>query len=193
MKKSNLVILAVATVLFQWNGIQSGRAQQIYFPAELDAASVSPNAAGKLIYQALGNHELIRAAASAAGITNLASLALVYNQKADTLEVVNGTNDTLVSTPLTFATQVYLSNTNATEIQRLAWVYWGTNQAASGTLLAGEENLAAITNMTVKPAYFSLQGQLQFAVPASGTNAAVIYAGNVFAQMQSPSKQAGCR
>jgi hypothetical protein len=156
MKKSNLVILAVATVLFQWNGSQSGRAQQIYFPAELDTASVSPNAAGKPIYQALGNHKLIRADASAAGITNLASLALVYNRKADTLEVVGGANDTWVSTPLTFAMQGYLSNTNATEIQRLAWVYQGTSQAASGTVLAGEENLAALTNKTVKQAYFSL-------------------------------------
>jgi len=158
-----------------YNGTGSGNAPGFY-NASLQAVSISTNQSGNLVYRNFGNQNLIQAGATAQGITNLAGLKLVYDQVADALEVVSGTNDTLVSTPLTFATGVFLSNTNGTQIQRFAGVYWGTNLTADGSLVAGEEIVPATTT---QPAKFGLQGQLQFVVPASGTNAPVIYVGNV--------------
>ena len=126
----------------------------------------------------IANRQIIRQAAAEAGLTNVSRLSLVYDRTADALEVVSGTNNTLVSTPLTFSTGTYLSNTNGTQIQRFAGVYWGTNLNASGSLVAGEQITPATSR---RPARFNLQGQLQFTLPASGTNGAAIYVGNVSA------------
>jgi hypothetical protein len=176
MKKTKIMVMAAAAAL-QMTWIQSGSAQQFY-PASLEASTASTNPAGNLVYQELKNKDLITTCAIGQGLTNLAGLSLVYDANADALEVVSGTNDTLVCTPLTFATVVPLSNTNGTVLQRFAWVYWEGSEAASGSLTATEQIIPATTN---QPAKFCLQGQLQFAVPASGTNPAVIYEGTVSA------------
>jgi hypothetical protein len=177
MTRSKSIILAIAGFCLPWLLAQTGSAQPFY-PASLQTVSISTNASGKLIYQNFGNRQLIHQAASAAGITNLAGLSVVYDRKADALEVVSGTNDTLVSTPLTFSTGTYLSNTNGTEVQRFAGVYWETNLTASGSLVVSEQEIAATKR---RPARFILDGQLQFTLPASGTNGPVIYLGNVSA------------
>jgi len=177
MNKTKMMIVAAAAAVSQLLGIQSGNAQQ-FSPASFEASTVSTNPAGNLVYQELNAKELITNSASAQGLTNLAGLSLVYDVNADALEVVSGTNDTLVSTPITFASVVPLSNTNGTVLQRFAWVSWAGSETASGSLIATEQIIPATTN---KPARFSLEGQLQFAVPASGTNPAVIYEGSISA------------
>jgi len=79
-----------------------------------------------------------------------------------------------IAQPLTFDGGVSLNNTNNTKVQRLANVYWETNQTASGTLLAGESIRYGSTNQVIS---LSFAGQLQFAVPGSGTNGPTIYYG----------------
>jgi hypothetical protein len=178
MKKTKMIIVAAAAVLSQMIQIQSASAQQFY-PASVDVKSVSTNQAGNLTYQEFGASEIISNTASELGLTNLTGLSLVYDRVADAIEVVSGTNDTLVGTPLAFSGGVTLSNTNGTEIQRIAGVFWGTNQTANGTLVADESNFPATTN---RPAEFKLQGQFQFLVAADGTNAPAIYVGNITAE-----------
>jgi len=177
MKKSTLIIMAVAALAAQLIGIQPLGAQQ-FFKASVHAEGVSTNHAGQFTHHELRNHDLIRQCAMEKGLTNLTGLSLVYNRTADAVQVVSGTNHTLVCTPLTFANGTWLMNSNGTKVQRLAWVYWETNMTANGTLLATERYAYGPTNQLV---FFSLQGQLQFAVPADGTNGPVIYGGSIAA------------
>ena len=144
------------------------------FPVTVNAISVSTNSAGNLTYRPFNNWTIIHATAGSQGITNLAGISLVYNLQADAIEVVSGTNYTVLDTPLSFDGGVSLSNTNQTKVQRLANVFWETNQTASGTLLAGESIRYGATNQITA---FSLAGQLQFAGPGSGTNGSAIYYG----------------
>lgn len=146
------------------------------FPVTVNAVSVSTNQSGNLAYRSFNNWTIIHATAAEQGITNLTGLSVVYNLDADNLEVVSGTNNTVLDTPLTFDGGVSLNNTNNTKVQRLANVYWETNQTASGTLLAGESISFGPTNQITS---FSLAGQLQFALPGSGTNSPTIYYGYI--------------
>ena len=175
MKKSKLAIVAAATIVVQLIVAHAVNAQPFY-KASVDADGVTTSSAGKLTYSELDNRSLIRACAAEQGITNLTGLSLVYDRTADAIQVVSGTNNTLVCTPLTFAGGVSLSNTNGTELHRLTGVYWETNLVASGSLVTGELDIPATTNHA---AVYNLNGKLQFVVPANGTNAAVIYVGSV--------------
>jgi len=150
------------------------------YKALVAAVAISTNQAGNLTYCAFGNEDLIRECAAETGITNLTGLHLVYDLKTDTLDVVHGTgtNETLVCTPLTFSGGVFLNNTNSDQSERLAWVYWGSNKVASGTLTATERYEYGASNQLVG---FSLRGQLQFALPGIGTNAPTIYHGSLVA------------
>jgi len=177
MKNSKLWVAAFAAIGLQVISVPSGSAQDFY-RANVSAIGIATNQAGDLTYYRFGNRDLIRHCTGEQGITNLTGLSLAYDRTADALVVVSGTNNTVLCTPLTFAGGTSLSNTNGTKIQRLTWVYWETNQVASGTLLAGEKVFPATTN---HPASFSLQGQLQFTVPGDSTNGPVIYAGIISA------------
>ena len=172
MKNSTNIRAAMMAVAAFVIAAQTGNAQQFY-PATLEAESVSTNQSGNLVYQEFKTKDLITTCANEQGITDLTGLSLVYDAKADALEVVSGTNDTLVCTSLTFADVVPLSNTNGTFLQRFAWVYWETNQTANGSLVA-EEQIS-----TTPTATFSMQGELQVAVPGNGTNPPTIYVGDL--------------
>ncbi|HUA37714.1 MAG TPA: hypothetical protein VMA35_04855 [Candidatus Sulfopaludibacter sp.] len=176
MKKIKLFTMAAVTIFSQLAAVSTGNAQ--VFNASVDAISVSTNSDGDLNYRFFDNRNLIRDCASEMGITNLTGLHLVYDLKTDALEVVSGTNDTVVCTPLSFSGGVFLSNTNATRSQRLAWVYWENNTVASGTLAATELHDYGVSNQLTG---FQLYGKLQFALPGSGTNAPAIYQGGVLA------------
>jgi len=178
MKKSKIILLAVAVAGSQLLGIHSSSAQQFY-PASISAESATTNPAGNLVYHELSTKDFIQTSANEQGITNLTGLSLVFDAKADALEVVSGTNDTLVFTTLTFADILPLSNTNGTSLQRFASVYWGASQTPNGTLVANEQIVPATAT---QPARFSLQGQIQIAVPAIGTNAPTIIVGNISAE-----------
>jgi len=167
--------VALAAIGSQLIGTPVSSAQDLY-PADLDAFGISTNAEGRLVYKTLDNRDLIRDTASAAGITNLSGLSLVFNVQANDLEVVGGTNHTVVGTPLTFNAYVSLTNTNNTKGQFLEYVYWDTNSVPSGTMAAGVSTSYGPTNQITD---YSLQGQLQFASSDTGTNSPVIYLGHL--------------
>ena len=176
MKTSNLFILAAALVS-PCVSLSLATAQEL-FKAEVNTRSVETNGTGGLSYAHYGNKQIIAEAAANAGITNLSGLHLVYNQAADNLEVVMGTNNTVIATPITFSGGVSLSKTNGTVVERLSWVFLGTNTVAAGTLRATEYSQFGTSNQLT---HFALIGQLQFAAPAQGTNGPTIYAGSISA------------
>ncbi|HEV2391013.1 MAG TPA: hypothetical protein VG146_01485 [Verrucomicrobiae bacterium] len=175
MKKSNLLVLAA--VASSCLVIGPANAQQL-FKAEVNTVSVMTNDSGGLSYSHYGNRQIISDAAAASGLTDLTGLRLVYNLTADDLEVVSGTNDTLIATPIAFSGGVALAKTNGTVVERLSWVFLGTNTVAAGTLRARETSHFGTSNELT---HFSLIGSLQFASPASDTNGAAIYSGNISA------------
>jgi hypothetical protein len=175
MKSTKFVVIAVASASLLSLGISAARAQD--YRAFVRAISIATNANGGLVYHSYGNGQIIRECAHENGITNLTGLSLVYNRTADALQVVSGTNHTVVCTPLTFAGGTWLSNSNHTKVERLAGVYVESSSTASGTL-AATERLAYTSSNTVS--FFSLSGQLQYT--GSGTNGPVIYKGSIFAR-----------
>ena len=176
MKNSQAFLLTAALVLPGF-GAWSVSAKDL-FRAEVQTTAVVTNINGGLSYKNYGNRQILKSAAEAAGLTNLAGLRLVYTKTNDTLEVVKGTNDMVIATPLTFNGGVSLGKTNNTVLERLAWVYLGTNGMAAGTLRATEHSRFGTSNELTQ---FSLVGRLQFANPAQGTNGATIYSGTISA------------
>jgi len=59
MKKSRLIIMAVAAMVSQLNGVQSANAQEI-FKVFVSTVAISTNQAGDLAYHRFGNRDLIR-------------------------------------------------------------------------------------------------------------------------------------
>ncbi len=176
MKHSILCALAAA-LISPCLGLSAADAQEL-FKAEVNTRSVTTNDSGGLSYSHYGTGQIIADAAAAAGITNLHGLRLVYNVSGDDLEVVMGTNNTVIATPFTFNGGVSLSKTNGTVVERLSWVFLGTNTVAAGTLRATERLHLGTSNELTG---FSLIGELQFAAPASDTNGAAIYSGVISA------------
>ena len=177
MKMTKMLIVAAATAVSQLLTVHSANAQNT-FRACVSAVAISTNEAGDLTYHKFGNGDLIRQCAAEQGVTNLMGLHVVYDLTTDAIEVVSGTNNTVLCSPLTFSGGVFLSNSNSTCSQRLSWVYWESGTTASGTLAASEHYQYGVSNQLTG---FNLNGQLQFAVPGSGTNAPVIYRGRVVA------------
>ncbi len=171
--KPNCLAAILATLSMQLVTAPVSSATNL-FPVTVNAVGVSTNQDGNLAYSKFNNWTIIHAAAASQGITNLTGISLVYNLQADDIEVVSGTNNTVLGTPLSFDGGVSLGNTNATKVQRLANVYWQTNQTAGGTLLAGESIRYGATNQVIS---LNFAGQLQWAAPGSGTNGTTIYYG----------------
>jgi sugar lactone lactonase YvrE len=180
-----------------------GSSTDEFYQACVNAVGISTNQNGNLTYQWFNNQSIICNTVAELGLTNPTCLSVVYDQTAGALDVVSGTNDTnytVVATVLTFSGGVSLTNTNGTEIQLLTDVYWGTNPTIAGTLLA-KELIPPVSDVSgckrlhgfgsrcrqsgagncggPQSEGFSLQGQLQFAVPSNGTNSSVIYAGSL--------------
>lgn len=175
--KNSKVLTFVAGLMFTGFGAWSGDAQEL-FGAQVETTAVVTNGSGGLSYSHYGNRQILRAAAEAAGLTNLVGLRLVYNYTADDLEVVMGTNNLVIATPLTFNGGVNLSKTNGTVVERLAWVFLGTNATAAGTLRATEHLHFGTSNEIT---HFALIGRLQFANSDGGTNGPTIYSGTLSA------------
>jgi hypothetical protein len=176
MKNSHL--LSVAAALVSSSLIACSGYGMDLLRAEVNTTRVTTNATGGLSYKHYGNHQIFAQAAAQAGLTNLSGLRLVYSLSGDDLEVVSGTNNTVIATPFTFSGGVSLSKTNNSVLERLTWVYLGTNTQASGTLHATEFSHFGTSNELTA---FALRGQLQFATPAAGTNGAAIYSGSLAA------------
>lgn len=169
MKMHNIPLLAATTVLVTSAVTQTSVAQPDtnLFRANVQLVCVTTNQSGNLVYERVGTSTFIRDCASEMGVTNLAGLSLVYNRSNSSLEVVSGTNHTLLCTPLSFGGGLALSNTNNTVVELQTFVFVETNTAASGLLTATERTSPATTN---RPPSFSLIGQLNYTEPANGTN-----------------------
>lgn len=173
-RKSLFIGITVALAV-EMVGVFSGRAQNLV-PAFLSAVCVSTNGTnGNLSYHSFGNRDIIRNCASSAGLTNLQGLSLVYDRTNDTLDVVS--NQTVVCTPAAFSGGTTLSNMNGTFTQQLTFVFWEGSLTANGTLADVQHTFTETNGTTV----FSLKGQLQFQVPANGTNGPMIYLGSLIA------------
>jgi hypothetical protein len=148
------------------------------FNAFVSAVGISTNPSGSFACAQFGNRDIIRNCASQQGITNLQGLRLVYDLTADALEVVSRTNNTVVCMPYTFQGGVSLNNTNNTKVERLTWIFPDNSSMAAGSMLVTERFVYGPSNSI---AFFDLSGRLQFAIPASGTNAPTIYQGSLIA------------
>ncbi len=176
MKSTKVVVIAIAAACALAYGAQSASAQE--FPAFVSAVRISTNQDGVLVYRRINNGDIIRNCARAEGITNLMGLSLVYNRTADALEVIRGTNQTAICTPLKFSGGTWLLNSNQTRAERLTFVFVETNTVAGGTLAATERFRYGPTNQLTS---FSLFGELQYTTPAHGTNPPAIYKGRLLA------------
>jgi len=177
MKKSKIIIGTIVAIAAQCVMNPTAKAQEL-FRANVSTVCVSSNSSGGLSYTRYGNRQIIHQCASEKGITNLMDLRLVYDRTADALEVVKGTNNTVVCTPVTFSGGVSISKTNQTVTERLAFVFLDNDKEADGTLRAREHSSLNSSNQLT---HFLLTGQLQFAQAANGTNAAKIYSGSISA------------
>jgi len=142
------------------------------------AVCTSTNSSGGLNKDFMSNRDFIEDCAADMGLTNLTGLSLVYNRTNQTLEVVSGTNRTLVCTALSFEGGLSITNTNNTRIEGLSFVFVGTNTTSGGTISTTERITYGSTNQITS---WSLVGQFQYAVSASGTNAAEICRGTLVA------------
>ena len=145
-------------------------------PANVQLTCVTTNSSGNLVYERVGTWSFIKDCASEMGVTNLAGLSLVYNRSNSSLQVVSGTNHTVLCTPLSFGGGTALSNTNGTVVELQTFVFVESNSVASGLLTATERISPGTTN---RPPLFSLIGQLNYTEPANGTNPPAICHGTL--------------
>src|SRR5262245_56145504 len=115
MKQIKAIVVSVIAAILQLAAIQSVKADDL-FKAFLATICISTNQDGQLVYQRFGNKELIKECAADQGITNLNGLSLAFNLTSNAVQVVSGTNQTLVCTPLTFMNLTSLSGTNKVEL-----------------------------------------------------------------------------
>jgi len=162
-------------------GLQSSSAQPL-FRAKFNVVAISTNQNGKLVYHPTSSRQLIRECASHQGITNLAGLQLVFDLSSNALEVVSGTNQTVVCTPFTFQDSVSLASTNKKKVERQAWVFVETNTVATGTLTATEQFTYGSSNQLTG---YRLNGHIQYTVAQSGSNSSKIYRGVILAGSRS--------
>jgi hypothetical protein len=173
------LILTVASATLALATVQSSRAQTNtnLYPAVFRAICISTNTNG-IVYKRFGNSNLIQQCATQLGVSNVNNLRLVYNAGDDSLQVIASTNQAnptnLTCTALSFDGGTSFSNPSNTVIERLAFVYVGTNQTASGILSATERLTYGSSNQITA---FRLNGRLTYTTSASGTNAGAIYKG----------------
>ena len=177
MKTNGTLVLTVALALSCSLGALHSQAQELY-KAFVSVVCISSNQSGGLVYRSIGNRDFIRKCAREQGITNLSGLSLVFNRTSNSLEVVRGTNHDLVCTPLSFSGGVSLSKSNNTKVERLEFVYAGSDTMADGTLAATERYSFGPSNQLTG---FSLTGRLQYAVSGSSSNRTAIYTGSLLA------------
>jgi hypothetical protein len=179
MKMQNLYAVMVAGALITTASTQSSLAgpDTNLVPANVQLTCVTTNSIGNLVYERVDTRSFIKECASETGIKNFSGLSLVYDRSNTSLEVVSGTNHTVLCTPLSFNGGLALSNTNGTVVELQTFVFVETNTVASGVLTATERISPGTTN---RPPFFSLIGQLNYTEPASGTNPPAICHGSLF-------------
>jgi hypothetical protein len=129
------------------------------------------NENGSLTNQVFDNARLIQQCAAEVGVTNLGDLSLVYNRTNPALQILSGTNQSILCTAMSFAPRMSMTNNHNTKIEVLSFIFLGTNTMSSGTVCTVETS-AAQTN-TPFPS-LNLIGRFQYSIDANGTNRAAI-------------------
>jgi len=177
MKLQNVSLLLAATALLSLLATTSvAQTNTNLFRASINVTCVSTNANGNPVYDRDNTFEFIEDFASELGITNPTGFSLVFNTGNSTLQVVSGTNQTLVGVPLSFTNGLSITNTNHTVVEFQSNVRVGTNAAVSGVLTATERFTYGTSNQLTS---FSLIGRLSYTEPAVGTNPPAICRGTL--------------
>jgi hypothetical protein len=143
--------------------------------AFISVTCISTNGTNDLVYDRIRTTEFIEEFATSLGITtNATNFSLVYNLTNRTLQVVSGTNQTLVGTALSFTNVLSITNADSegTVVEFQYNVRVWTNSAVTGTL-TGTQRYGASNDFSS----FLLTGRLAYVEPASGTNAPAICRG----------------
>lgn len=165
IKKVSLLAATALASLVATTGVAQTNSNLVR--ASISVTCVSTNTNGNLIYDYNNTSDFIADFVTGLGITNLNDLSLVINLTNSSLQVVRGTNQTLVGTALTFTNGLFLMNSNQTVVELQSDIRVGTNTTATGVLTATEQFGHGASNDL---ASFSLFGQLSYIEPAVGTN-----------------------
>jgi hypothetical protein len=168
-------ISAVATLTLCVAGIQTSKAQTNTnrFPASVNLICLSTNQSGGIVYQRVRTADFVEECALEMGVTNVTGLSLVFNRSNRSLEVVNGTNQTALCTPLSFEGGVALANSNNTRIVSQSFVFVDPNTTAGGLLSAIETLTWGTSNQLTS---FGLRGELSYSF-TNGTNSPALCGG----------------
>jgi len=176
-KSVSAAVLTALTLGLSWAAVQNCGAQTNtnLFPARINLVCVTTNQSGDLVYEPIKTSAFVEDCAVEMGVTNLTGLSLVFNRSNASLEVINRTNQTVLSTPLSFDGGISLTNSNHTRVEVETYVFFGTNTVASGLLSATERLTYGTSNQLTS---FGLRGQLSYSY-TDGTNSPTICRGTL--------------
>ena len=180
MKKTLLLILSV---LFLHS--LSAKAADL-FNVIVRGTCRATNDQGHIVSVPFGNAELIKRCADENGITNLASLTLVYDVDEDDTEVVNVSDGSVICESLTFSGGASVFNERGTVRERQAFIFLEDNRV--GSFIGTEKSLRGGNGTLLR---FSLRGKFQLGMPAQNNERAKVYSGifttgNVFVPANPP-------
>jgi len=178
-KSSSAAILAALSLSLPFASVQTCDAQTNtnLFPAGINLVCTSTNQDGDFVYEHVTTSNFVAECATDMGVTNLTGLTLVYNRSNSSLDVIDidGTNLTVLCSPLSFDGGVSLANSNHTRVELLTYVFFGTNAVASGSLSATEFLTYGTSNQLTS---FGVRGQLSYSY-TDGTNSPTICRGTL--------------
>jgi hypothetical protein len=156
---------------------------QTEFQISLKGTAYQTNSNGKIVSSRVNNQTLIDQAAAANGVSNK-SLLLVYHIQGstfgDTIDVVNASNGSVVSTPLGlyFGQDVTLgrtalTNANNTQVIELDYVYTPQNTHSMGAAFVTKRFPATATANS----HPSMIGQIHWLVVGDATNTTQLVTG----------------
>src|SRR5262249_23627744 len=114
-----IIVMTTLAILFQVLGGPTAAAQTNtnMFPASFTGVCISTNQNGNLVYKLRRTSDLIRDCLAETGVTNPVGLSLVFNLASNSLQVVGGSNHTVLCTPLSFSGGLSLPNSNHTRVE----------------------------------------------------------------------------
>ncbi len=122
----------------------------------------------------MANRDLIRDCAEEHEITNIASLALVYDVFADEVQVVQASDGSRVCGVVSFQDGVSVQNANGTRRERHAFLFTEDNDQAIGSAVGTEQEVFDANGNLKK---FKFQGDIQFGLSATETESARVCKG----------------
>lgn len=158
---------------------QTNKVSTNLFNVAFVARCVQTNNSGGLAERCISARHIVADCAAGHGITNLASLRLVYDQDADAINVVSITNGVTLCEVMSFGGGQSLSKADGSVIERLAFVFLPEDDTARGSFRGKQ----IIRKPKVpkwgqpRPNGFSLSGHFHYSTAATATGGAKIYDG----------------